>query len=117
VGKLHRRLGRRHAAVQVFSHVEAATRRKRHGGHLQAQIVQQLAKLPDAGLRHLGRRQFVAGVDLDAVSPQPRSRLQGLSERLAERAGLNADFDVLHDSHAAAAYPFSRFARWTLAMG
>ena len=69
--KSHRRLRGQHAPLQIVGLVVTAPRGKRHRRNPQVQIVQQLVKLAQAGLRKLRRRQFAACIDLHAVGPQP----------------------------------------------
>jgi hypothetical protein len=78
VGEAHRRLRGQHAAIQFVYHVIASPRRKGHGRHAQLKIVEQLAKVPDSGRRHLRRHQLVAGIDLNAIGSEAGRRRERL---------------------------------------
>ena len=76
--------------------VVSAARRKRDGRNAQAPIIQQLVKFSQSGLRHVGRSQFGAGIDLHAGRPEPRGRRQRLPNRLPKTSSLNSDFNGWH---------------------
>ena len=66
-GHLHGFFGCRHAAIEIFHAVVAATRLESDRYNPQIQITQQLSNLPKGGPRDFGWTKIGAGVDLNRV--------------------------------------------------
>ena len=76
----------------------AAACAKRHGRHHESLIIEPLADLPEARLRHLLRIEPAPRVDLHAADPEIVSPLEGSPQIGGEGRGGNSETGCVHAS-------------------